>query len=165
LKWAERVGVVNYFLSSAAFFCPNIYYNLSLCRLLLNVMLLQWSMLSSSHCLINLREYSSKVNVNKLRMFCVMTILLSTCSSLLISNANYNLAYVRRQINRVTHNLARVPLFQSSLGVYHYHPHDCIPPLYWITNTMSSFCLKNDFMNFFNFLHLWITCECLCRVV
>ncbi|PNX80526.1 eukaryotic translation initiation factor 3 subunit c [Trifolium pratense] len=40
--------------------------------------------------------------------------LLSTCSSFLNSNANYNIAYVRRQANRVAHNLARASLFQSS---------------------------------------------------
>ncbi|XP_045802731.1 uncharacterized protein LOC123896382 [Trifolium pratense] len=43
-------------------------------------------------------------------------------SSLLNSNANYNIAYVRRQVNRVAHNLDRVSLFQSSSGVHHYYP-------------------------------------------
>ncbi|KAK2401271.1 hypothetical protein QL285_050877 [Trifolium repens] len=52
--------------------------------------------------------------------------LLSTCSSFLISNANYNIAYVRRQANRVAHNLARASLFQSSPSVYHFYPPDCI---------------------------------------
>ncbi|MCI10405.1 eukaryotic translation initiation factor 3 subunit C, partial [Trifolium medium] len=48
--------------------------------------------------------------------------LLSTCSSLLNSNANYNIAYVRMQANRVAHNLAKASLFQSSSSVHHYYP-------------------------------------------
>jgi hypothetical protein len=39
------------------------------------------------------------------------TYLHSTCSSFLISNVNYNIAYVRRQTNRVAHNLARTFYF------------------------------------------------------
>jgi hypothetical protein len=38
-------------------------------------------------------------------------ILFSSCSFLLISNANYNITYVRRQANRVAHNLAIASLF------------------------------------------------------
>ncbi|KAK2426613.1 two-component response regulator ARR10 [Trifolium repens] len=52
--------------------------------------------------------------------------LLSTCSSLLISNANYNIAYFRRQANRVAHNLARASLFQYSHSVQHFYPPGCI---------------------------------------
>jgi hypothetical protein len=59
-----------------------------------------------------------------------LVILLSTSSSFPISNVNYNLTYVRRQVNRVTHNLARVSLFQSSPSVHRYYPYDCISSLY-----------------------------------
>jgi hypothetical protein len=47
--------------------------------------------------------------------------LLSTCDFLLTSNVNYNITYVRRQTNRVAHNLVRASLFQSSPGVHHYY--------------------------------------------
>ncbi|KAK2379004.1 hypothetical protein QL285_066849 [Trifolium repens] len=59
--------------------------------------------------------------VNALRNDCSyaneLGILFSTCSSLLISNGNCNIAYVRRQANRIAHNLARASLFQSSPSV------------------------------------------------
>ncbi|GAU50981.1 hypothetical protein TSUD_238540 [Trifolium subterraneum] len=61
--------------------------------------------------------------------------LLSTCNSLLNSNANYNIAYVRRQVNRVAHNLARASLFQSSLSIHHYYPPSCISSI--ILNEMQ----------------------------
>jgi hypothetical protein len=66
--------------------------------------------------------------------------LLSTCSSLLISNANYNIAYVRRQANKIAHNLASASLFQSSPSVHHFYPHGCISSI--ILNEMNSFCFK-----------------------
>ncbi|GAU43282.1 hypothetical protein TSUD_36320 [Trifolium subterraneum] len=61
--------------------------------------------------------------------------LLSTCSSLLISNVNYNVAYVRRQTNRVAHNLVRASLFQSNSNVHHYFPPSCISSI--ILNEMQ----------------------------
>ncbi|GAU20068.1 hypothetical protein TSUD_381600 [Trifolium subterraneum] len=61
--------------------------------------------------------------------------LLSTCNSLLISNVDYNVAYVRRQANRVAHNLARTSLFQSSPNVHHYFPPSCISSI--ILNEMQ----------------------------
>jgi hypothetical protein len=51
--------------------------------------------------------------------------LLSTCTSILSANANYNIAFVRRQTNRVTHNLVIASVFQSSPKTY-YHPLSCI---------------------------------------
>ncbi|KAK2454436.1 hypothetical protein QL285_001995 [Trifolium repens] len=68
--------------------------------------------------------------VNALRNDCLyaneLGILFSTCSSLLIFNAYYNITYVRRQTNRVAHNLARASLFQSSPSVHHFYPPGCI---------------------------------------
>lgn len=61
--------------------------------------------------------------------------LLSTCSSLLIPYANYNIAYVTRQANRVAHNLARASLFQSSPNVQHFYPPNCISSI--ILNEMQ----------------------------
>jgi hypothetical protein len=77
--------------------------------------------------------------VNALRNDCLyaneLDTLLSTCNSLLISNANYNIAYVRRQVNRVAHNLATASLFQSSPSVRHFYPPDCISSI--ILNEMQ----------------------------
>ncbi|PNX77260.1 hypothetical protein L195_g033223 [Trifolium pratense] len=57
--------------------------------------------------------------VNALRNDCLyaneLDTLLSTCSSLFIYNASYNIAYVRRQTNRVAQNLARASLHQPRL--------------------------------------------------
>ncbi|KAK2383160.1 hypothetical protein QL285_070645 [Trifolium repens] len=75
-------------------------------------------------------ESDCKQVVNALRNDCLyaneLGTLLSTCSSLLISNANYNIAYVRRQANRFAHNLARASLFQSNLGIHYFYPPGCI---------------------------------------
>ena len=77
--------------------------------------------------------------MNALRNDCLyaneLGTLLSNCSSLLISNANYNIAYVRRQANRVAHNLARASLFQSSPSVRHFYPSGCISSI--ILNEMQ----------------------------
>ncbi|PNX83780.1 60S ribosomal protein l23, partial [Trifolium pratense] len=51
--------------------------------------------------------------------------ILTSCRSLISSNASYNLAFIRRQANRVVHNLARASIFQSSPGIFYYPPH-CI---------------------------------------
>ncbi|KAK2369662.1 Met-10 like family protein [Trifolium repens] len=70
--------------------------------------------------------------------------LLSTCSSLLIPYANYNIAYVTRQANRVAHNLARASLFQSSPNVQHFYPpNSAIAALIERASTMIS----NLFLN------------------
>ena len=42
--------------------------------------------------------------------------LLSNCRAMLFSNASYALAYVRRQANRVAHNLARASMFHYFLS-------------------------------------------------
>ncbi|MCH86393.1 replication protein A 70 kDa dna-binding subunit, partial [Trifolium medium] len=39
---------------------------------------------------------------------------LTNCKSLISSNASYNLAFIRREANRVAHNLARASILQSS---------------------------------------------------
>jgi hypothetical protein len=51
--------------------------------------------------------------------------LLSTCKSILTANASYNIAFVRRQANRVAHNLARASILQSSPMTF-YHSPSCI---------------------------------------
>jgi ribonuclease HI len=45
--------------------------------------------------------------------------LLSTCKSLLSVNASYNITFVRRQANRIAHNLTRASVFQSSPNTYY----------------------------------------------
>jgi ribonuclease HI len=54
--------------------------------------------------------------------------LLSTCKSILTANASYNIAFVRRQANRVAHNLARASILQSSPMTF-YHSPSCISPI------------------------------------
>jgi len=51
--------------------------------------------------------------------------LLSNCRALLFSNDTYALAYVRRQANRVAHNLARASILHASLSISN-HPPYCI---------------------------------------
>jgi hypothetical protein len=51
--------------------------------------------------------------------------LLSNCRTLLFSNATYVLAYVRRQANRVAHNLARASILHASPSIFN-HPPYCI---------------------------------------
>ncbi|PNX57208.1 replication protein A 70 kDa DNA-binding subunit, partial [Trifolium pratense] len=55
--------------------------------------------------------------------------LLATCRSILSSNISYNIAFIRRQANRVAHNLARASLSQSSPIVHYYYPPNCIPSI------------------------------------
>jgi len=50
--------------------------------------------------------------------------LLSNCRTLLLSNASYALAYVRRQVNIVAHNLARASILHASPSIF-FHPPDC----------------------------------------
>jgi hypothetical protein len=50
---------------------------------------------------------------------------LSTCKSIFTANANYNIAFVWRQANRVAHNLARASILQSSPMTFD-HPPSCI---------------------------------------
>jgi ribonuclease HI len=51
--------------------------------------------------------------------------LLSNCRTLLLSNASYALAYIRRQANIVAHNLARASILHVSPSIF-LHPPDCI---------------------------------------
>jgi len=51
--------------------------------------------------------------------------LLSNCRAMLFSNASYALAYVRRQANRVAHNLARASILHASPNIFNHPPH-CI---------------------------------------
>jgi len=51
--------------------------------------------------------------------------LLFNCRALLFSNATYALAYVRRQANRVAHNLARASILHASPSIFN-HPPYCI---------------------------------------
>jgi len=51
--------------------------------------------------------------------------LLSSCRALLFSNASYALAYVRRQANRVAHNLAQTSILHASPSIFNHPPH-CI---------------------------------------
>jgi len=52
-------------------------------------------------------------------------ILLSNCRTLLLSNTNYALAYVKRQANRVAHNLTRASILHASPTIF-YHSSFCI---------------------------------------
>jgi hypothetical protein len=53
--------------------------------------------------------------------------LLLTYSSLLISNGNYDVVYVRTQTNGVADNVVRTSLFKSSSSTtHHYYSPDCI---------------------------------------
>jgi ribonuclease HI len=54
--------------------------------------------------------------------------LLSTCRTLLASNASYTLAFIRRQANRVAHSLARASILHASPSIF-YHPPYCIHSL------------------------------------
>jgi ribonuclease HI len=51
--------------------------------------------------------------------------LLSNCRTLLLSNASYALAYVRRQANIVAHYLARASILHFNPSIF-LHPPDCI---------------------------------------
>jgi ribonuclease HI len=63
---------------------------------------------------------SNNTYVNEVRS------LLSNCRALFFfSNASYALAYVMRQANRVTHNLARVFILHASPSIFNHPPH-CI---------------------------------------
>jgi len=55
--------------------------------------------------------------------------LLSTCRTLLSSNASYTLAFIRRQANRVAHSLARASILHASPSIF-YHPPYCL--LLWM---------------------------------
>jgi hypothetical protein len=68
---------------------------------------------------------SNSPYVNELRS------LLSNCRALLFSNVTYALAYVRRQANRVTHNLARASILRTSPSIFN-HPPYCIDSIIWI---------------------------------
>jgi len=54
--------------------------------------------------------------------------LLSNCRTLLSSSASYTLAFIRRQANRVAHNLARVSILHASPSIFN-HPPYCIHSL------------------------------------
>ena len=60
--------------------------------------------------------------------------LLSNYRALLFSNATYALAYVRRQANRVAHNLAQASILHVSPSIFN-HPPYCID--YIILNEMK----------------------------
>lgn len=47
--------------------------------------------------------------------------LLSNCRTLLISNASYDPAYIRRQANRIAHNLTRASRLHASRSAF-FHP-------------------------------------------
>jgi len=51
--------------------------------------------------------------------------LLSNCWTLLSSNVGYALAYIKRQANRVAHDLARASILHASLNTFS-HPPFCI---------------------------------------
>jgi len=51
--------------------------------------------------------------------------LLSNCRTLLLSNPSYVLTYIRRQANRVAHNLARASILHASPNIF-FHPPYCI---------------------------------------
>jgi hypothetical protein len=68
-----------------------------------------------------------------------LSTLLSTCRTLLIFNANFNIAYVRWQVNRIPHNFASVYLFQYNPNVHHYYPLDCTSSI--ILNEIQDFNL------------------------
>jgi hypothetical protein len=69
-------------------------------------------------------KLSSKVSVNRLWMFCIMIICmrmsLILCSQLVVSFL-YNIAYVRRQVNIVDPNLARIFLFESNPNIHYFY--------------------------------------------
>jgi hypothetical protein len=72
--------------------------------------------------------------------------LLSTCRSLISSNASYNLAFVRRQANGVAHSLARAFVFQSSSNIFYVLP-SCIFAI--IFDEMSFCCLQKPTQPYF----------------
>jgi hypothetical protein len=70
-------------------------------------------------------ESDSQQVVNSLKNDCMydneLGNLLFSCQSLLQSNVSYNIAFVRRQANRIGYNLAIAFLFQSSLITHYYY--------------------------------------------
>jgi hypothetical protein len=71
--------------------------------------------------------------------------LLSTCRSLISSNASYNLAFVRQQANRVVHSLATTSVVQSSPNIFMFL--QVIFSVLIIFDEMSFCCLKKKPLN------------------
>jgi hypothetical protein len=125
------------------FLCPSTYYDLSLC----SYCCWMWSLHKCSRVrfVYSLWErYIPKVIVNSLWMFCVMTVCmrmnLTLCFQLAVPFSilmliNYNITYVRRQVNRVVRNLARTSLFHSNSSFLHYVPPNYISSI--ILNEMQ----------------------------
>jgi hypothetical protein len=63
------------------------------------------------------------------------SLLLSNYRTLLLSNASYALAYIRRQANIVAHNLARASISDVSPSIFFYPP-DCIHLLFLTFETL-----------------------------
>jgi hypothetical protein len=55
-------------------------------------------------------------------------IIIDMCRSLLVTNNNWKVSYVRRQSNRVAHELAQATRFIASHQIYNFCP-PCIEPL------------------------------------
>jgi len=49
--------------------------------------------------------------------------LVTSFRSFISDHASFNLVFIRRQVNRATHNLARVYVFQSSPSIFYSPPH------------------------------------------